>query len=267
MTIYQQLITQKQELEKAIAINEDKLHMLPEGQLVCTKTQKWYHHIGSQKIYIPKDQRSLAEALAAKKYFTCVNKDLQRKLQGIYYYLKTNDPKLDESTKLLEPTSKYRPLLTNLLTPVNPELETWAHACYERNTKYPHQLKYETIGGLRVRSKSESIIVFLLNQYQIPFRYEAALTLNRRTIHPDFTLRHPQTGEIIYWEHCGRMDQLEYRGAFYKRIQLYMENGIFPPSKLILTWEDAETPLSVREIRHQIESHFQSSPGDGLLLA
>lgn len=258
MTIYQQLISEKQQLEKAIALNESRLDTLPEGQLVCTKEQKWYHHLGNQKIYIPKNRQALAEALAAKKYFTRANKDLRRKLQGVTHYLKTNDPDLDEAPKLLAPASKYKSLLTNLFVPSNPVLASWSRAPYNRNTRYPHQLKYETVGGLRVRSKSEAMIVYMLSQYQIPFRYEETLTLSGCAIHPDFTLRHPETGEILYWEHCGRMDQPQYRSSFYHKIQLYMENGILPPSKLILTWEDNENPLSVSEVRHQIETHFGS---------
>jgi len=51
----------------------------------------------------------------------------------------------------------------------------------------------------------------------IPFRYECALQLDNITIYPDFTIRHPQTGETIYWEHFGRMDKDDYsKNAFSK---------------------------------------------------
>ena len=37
--------------------------------------------------------------------------------------------------------------------------------------------------------------------FNIPFRYECALTLGNTTVYPDFTIMHPNTGELIYREH------------------------------------------------------------------
>ncbi len=256
MTIYQQMQVEKQNTEDAIAFIESKLAELPEGQLICTKDQKWYRHIGDKKIYIAKADHAVAEDLASKKYFEAVCKDLKRKLQGINYFLKNNNPDLDIAPKLLTHTSKYSQLLSPLFDTSNEDLAAWVREPYPKNTKYPQQLKYETVNGLYVRSKSEAMIALLLSEQQIPFRYEDALTLDGCTIHPDFTLRHPQTGETFYWEHCGRIDQPQYRSMFYKKIQLYMENDILPPRKLILTWETNLEPLSLGEIRHQIETHF-----------
>ncbi len=261
MTIYQQMVSEKQNIEEAIAFIESKLLNLPEGQLICTNHQKWYHHVGDKLIYINKANRVVAEDLAAKKYFDTVLKDLKRKRKGINYYLKTNDPDLDLAPKMLSKESKYSPLLSPLFTASKEDLKVWAQGPYPKNTKYPQQLKYETVNGLRVRSKSEAMIALLLSEQQIPFRYEAPLTLNCCTIYPDFTLRHPRTGETFYWEHFGRLDQPGYRNTFYKKLQLYMENDILPPGKLILTWETNSEPLSIGEIRHQIQTHFDCMPG------
>lgn len=45
---------------------------------------------------------------------------------------------------------------------------------------------------------------------KIPFRYECALYLNGVLVFPDFTIRHPKTGEVYYWEHFGLIDQPSY---------------------------------------------------------
>jgi len=61
------------------------------------------------------------------------------------------------------------------------------------------------------RYKSEVFIDMALFTNNIPFRYECALELGHSTLYPDFTIRHPKTGEICYWEHFGLMDDPSYR--------------------------------------------------------
>ena len=78
---------------------------------------------------------------------------------------------------------------------------------YEKNPKYPEHLIHKTVSGIYVRSKSESMIALQLYTEKIPFRYECALQLGETTLYPDFTILHPKTGEIFYWEHFGMMDE------------------------------------------------------------
>ena len=61
-----------------------------------------------------------------------------------------------------------------------------------------------------MRSKSEAMIAMNLYVQKIPYRYECELKLGSITLFPDFTIRHPETGEIFYWEHFGMMDKSEY---------------------------------------------------------
>ena len=90
------------------------------------------------------------------------------------------------------------------------ELLKWMNSPYEHNTKYPEQLTLKTISGHTVRSKSEALIDMALHVNKIPFRYECALPLSDIVLYPDFTIRHPQTGNFYYWEHFGLMDDLNY---------------------------------------------------------
>ena len=46
-------------------------------------------------------------------------------------------------------------------------------------------------------------------------------------VYPDFTFLSPKTGEEIYWEHDGRMDDPEYARKAIKKIETYEKNGIF----------------------------------------
>lgn len=63
---------------------------------------------------------------------------------------------------------------------------------------------------------------------KIPFRYECELQLEETTLYPDFTLRHPLTGQVFYWEHFGMMDNPNYCRNATTKLQLYFSHGIIP---------------------------------------
>lgn len=91
---------------------------------------------------------------------------------------------------------------------------------------------------------------------QIPFRYECALSLTSTTIYPDFTIRHPRTGETFYWEHFGMMGDPDYSQKAFHRMQLYNSNGIIPSIHLITTFETLEYPLNYETIEKIVKEYF-----------
>ena len=83
----------------------------------------------------------------------------------------------------------------------------------------------------RVRSKSEKILADFFYRNQIPYKYECPLHLkNFGTVYPDFTFLSAKTGQEIYWEHDGRMDDPVYAQNAIRKIYAYEENGIYPGS-------------------------------------
>ncbi len=136
----------------------------------------------------------------------------------------------------------------------NEELD-WQHAPYPRAEMHEENLKHEAIGGLMVRSKSEALIAFALELEHIPFHYEEILEFDNKKIAPDFTILHPTTGERIYWEHFGMMDDPTYATETFKKLVIYGQNGIMPGKNLIYTVETNAEPLSIREIQGMI-THF-----------
>jgi hypothetical protein len=131
----------------------------------------------------------------------------------------------------------------------------WKHAPYPRAEMHEESLKHEAIGGLMVRSKSEALIAFALDLSHIPFHYEESLELDNKKIAPDFTILHPVTGERVYWEHFGMMDDAAYATETFKKFIAYGQNGITPGKNLIFTMETNAEPLSIREIQGMI-THF-----------
>lgn len=107
-----------------------------------------------------------------------------------------------------------------------------------------------------VRSKSEVMIDMILFQNKIPFRYEAPLQLGDTTIYPDFTIRHPHTGDTYYWEHFGLMDDPSYSKNAISKLHLYVNHGIIPSLRLITTYETKESPLSIDKIEKIVKEYF-----------
>lgn len=127
---------------------------------------------------------------------------------------------------------------------------------YETNPTHPEQLICKSISGNNVRSKSEAMIDMYLYLNKIPCRYEAALELGDTVIYPDFTICHPQTMEIFYWEHFGLMDNPSYSKNAYSKLQLYTSHGIIPSIQLITTYETKDNPLDIELVEKFITHYF-----------
>ncbi len=158
---------------------------------------------------------------------------------------------------LLKQNPEYPKLLLPLYKPLNQELYDWSTETYVKNQKYPEQLIHKSISGHIVRSKSEALIDMLLFTHKIPFRYECALSLGENTFFPDFTIRHPQTGSLFYWEHFGKMDDPIYVKNTYSKLQFYSSHNIIPTIQLITTYETQFSPLSSDYIEKIIKLYFE----------
>ena len=231
------------------------MHTLPDGKLIFTRNQnryKWYLNNGKTTKYLPKKQRHLAEKLALKKFISLELKDAISEKTALDFYLRHHNSNFGKSRKLLAEIPEFQTLLSSYFNPKNKDFNNWMHSSYERNTKHSEQLTHQTGFGYAVRSKSELLIDYALHVNNIPFRYECALTLNNTTIYPDFTIMHPKTGEFIYWEHFGMMDDPSYYKNVFSKLNLYVSNGIIPNINLITTYETKDYPLDTKQINDMI---------------
>lgn len=111
--------------------------------------------------------------------------------------------------------------------------------------------------GERVRSKSEKILADYFFRNGIEYKYECPLYMKDfGTIYPDFTFFSPKTGQEIYWEHCGKVDDPAYARKMVKKIQTYENNGIFQGGKLILTYETEQTILNTSKIEQLVKRYL-----------
>lgn len=126
----------------------------------------------------------------------------------------------------------------------------WAKKNYRQNPVNPEERQYSTYSGILVRSKSEQTIANRLEIHGIPYRYEQEVTLDvswmeevtgasqgrYKRYYPDFLIR-TAGGEVIVWEHLGRVDQAGYRKHNMEKICAYRQSGRCDDAHLILTFE------------------------------
>ncbi|MCK4232357.1 AAA family ATPase, partial [candidate division WOR-3 bacterium] len=93
---------------------------------------------------------------------------------------------------------------------------------------FEDRLINQTRRGELVRSKSEVIIADRLTDLEVEYTYEKDLTIDKVTRFPDFTIEDEETGQIFYWEHCGMLQDPEYRSRWKRKLQWYRDNSILP---------------------------------------
>ena len=264
------MIARKQWLEQKIKSIETQLITFPEGKLYCTRNgnrTKWYHRKEHKSTYLPKKERKLAEQLAMKEYFLCLLDDMRDEKKAIEFYLQYCETKVNCAERFAKEKTGFRELLvsypdfdSNLLElssdSIDREIQQWLNTPYRKNPYFPEQLTHKTLSDYYVRSKSEAMIDTALHLKQIPFRYECELMLGECIVSPDFTIKHPKTGQIYYWEHFGRMDDPAYYHKPFHKLQLYTMHEIVPSIQLITTYETKKHPLSIEEVDDIIRKNF-----------
>ena len=257
--IYNKILAEKQRLEKRIVDLQSQIKDLPKGKLICasnSKWFKWYTSDGHNSTYLPKKERKVAEQLALKKYLTQQLENTFHEKDAIDLYLQNHDLTATQKELSLVMSPEFKDLLEPYFYPLSKELQQWANEPYNKNINHPKNLIHKTYSGNYVRSKSEALIDMFLFKNKIPFRYECPLELEDILLYPDFTIRHPTTGKIFYWEHFGLMDNLGYRKSACSKLQLYISNGIIPAIHLITTYETQEEPLDPEMVEKIVEHYF-----------
>ena len=255
---FSDFIHTRTDLTQKISDIQQQLKQLPQGKLIIShngENIKWYASDGHSKKYIPKSDRALAEQLALRKYLTSLLEELLQEKKAINFYDR-HRPKAIKSSILLQDVSLgYSELLAPYFQ-LSPSHTAWMQETYDRNSKNPENLIYKAVNGISVRSKSEAIIAMLLYTNKIPFRYECALNLGDIKFYPDFTILHPKTEQLYYWEHFGLMDSPGYCQNAFSKQQLYAAHGILPSVHLLTTYENQAYPLNTELVEKMIYYYF-----------
>ncbi|MBQ7359914.1 MAG: hypothetical protein IJW63_07465 [Lachnospiraceae bacterium] len=260
---YHQISTESARLSKEISRLEAEIQTYPSGKLICSKNgkyTKWYQSDGVTKKYIPKAECSLVTQLATKEYLLCLLSDYVHHKQFLDSYLQKCEKYVNNVDTLLTSKPSYYSLISSPFLVNSQSLHDkcldWLNTPFTPNAAHPENLVHQSISGHLLRSKSEAMIDGLLHLSKIPFKYEAPLILGGTTLYPDFTICHPLTGKLFYWEHFGLMDDPLYRKKTHSKLNLYISHDILPGVQLITTYEDNSSPLTMHKIREIIAQHF-----------
>lgn len=258
MDYYQTVIEILDQLSAESDTAVGKIKKLPNGEIRKYQNGNYNKYFlklpGKSLSYLSTSQVKLIEQLARKTY-------LQRYLEfheigqkELQKFLITHQDWLNVRAQLLEDF----PFLSDNLayTDLERELKIWEDAPYKQCPYHPENKKVEGAKGIMMRSKGEGDISYDLLNDREPFHYEQLWNFPEGNFYPDFTIRHPKTGEFILWEHFGMMDKPEYVAEVARKLQIYEANGFCPENNLIVTYEDKEHPLSHRRILNEIDYFF-----------
>ena len=147
-------------------------------------------------------------------------------------------------------------LITPYILPDDEYLEQWINKAYTPKGFKEGTPFFITQKGERVRSKSEQIIADRLYANNIPYKYECPIRLDDMIFHPDFTILRIRDRKVLYYEHCGRMDDPVYTQDLSRRFSNYQLNGIQFGNNLFATFESHSHPLDVRIVDDLIKNQF-----------
>lgn len=218
--------------KKVIQAMQAEVSQLPRGNLTYRTSPKYHYcHLQFRDAQGHVHNRRIPESEIEKTQQLLNRRDtLKRDIQKLLLYIKT-----------LEKNFSY------LLS-----LDTTQHLT-DQYSSDPSK-RYRTLKGDFVRSKSEVIIADELYANQISYEYEKPVVLNGwdYPVHPDFTICTPG-GKTVYWEHCGLMDNPDYRSKWERKKRAYERSGISEWSKnLIVTYESQGNNLDSSDIRQRI---------------
>ena len=247
-------------LTKSIEDIEKKSHTFPDGRVnVRVHQHRSYYYLDggeSKDRYLTKEDAPLIQQLIQKDYLNKVLKDAKTEQKAILKMLKLYPETVAEDVydSLPEGRKQYA-------TPINicndAFAQKWMETPYKRKPFKKGAPVFTTIKGERVRSKSEAMIADRLFARGIPYRYECPLKVGKKVIHPDFTILRMSDRKILYHEHCGKMDDEDYKEDMAERANDYSEEGIILGDRLFYTFESEKNPLDMRAFDRIIDAHFR----------
>ena len=238
---------------------EAELTTLPDGVLYCAKRngKTYYYQLLTKKGNRKKERRNgiskdteMIFALVRKIYIikalSRIDKDIKTIEMAIKHYVC-----FDEESVMSTFLDKYPELAAGLLHGHQSDKD-WAQDFEKQQDFYASERKHTSLNGESMLSKNELYIAARLDHHNIPYRYEAAVPHPDVSRLPDFTIRRPRDGKIIYWEHLGKTADGDYMSGNELKFVEYENSGIVPWENLIVTYDTEDGGIDARIIEGMI---------------
>lgn len=234
-------------IKRQIDILEKKLCLLKPGMIVCRKrgNKIFYSEVTSDgEKGITGDKKRIIEITRAeylkkqleilkdnrKTLEYCVNHYRDDYYKEIINALAVRHPNLPVES-ILFANSKKKQIATR-----------------EKNPYYPEDLKFVTMNGVFVRSKSEREIGNALEALGIQYESDVLIECDNARYYADFIITRPN-GRKLVWEHFGKENDGSYMAKNSIRIRDYIKLGLRPWEDLIWTLDsDIEDSRTIRRI-------------------
>ena len=228
----------------------EELKYLPEGELLCTDEGGYRRYMqrlsatGNRKKehrFGVKKKPEVLNGLVRKEYVTETLKVIDQDIRTVEHACKMYKP-VDENTVMMQFLAKYPELLSGIYHGMA-DPEEWAKRFPRMDNYHPENLKHTAADGTKSRSKNELYIASQLDRYGLIYRWDCPTGIPGLYHCPDFQVLRRRDWKIIYWEHCGMMDDPDYRKGNEQRLKDYEKAGIVPWDNLIVTYDTIEGGL------------------------
>jgi hypothetical protein len=230
-----------------------ELKFLPEGRLVEIKRGDRRYFLCRQKRKdrgITKD-KDLVRQLMRKAFLQERVRRYEQQVSAMSPLCKILEPV--DTVSIVESIRKERPFLTEEGCLFSEKTRDWAESGYEKNLFHQEHLIHYTGNGIATRSKEEKEIGNLLEQKNIPYRYDWVQYFGGKKYAPDFTIQRESDGKMIFWEHFGMVSNKEYREDAYGKILFYESCGLHLWDNFIITLPGKNGALDTAAIERVCE--------------
>lgn len=242
---------------------ELKLQDMPEGNLLvapCQNSERYRYYARKNKSdkqgeYLNKDQKSFRDILANKKYYEKLIKSINSEILKL-----EKVEKLELVDSVIDTYTNLNYGIKSIIDPVNIDdktyIEKWNQQAYigldfDDNDK----TEYYSDKGERMRSKSEVLIANALAKHNVPYKYEMPVKReNGAYIYPDFCVLNIRKRKEIFWEHLGKMGDMEYVSRNLWKLNEYKKMGIVLGDNLICSFESFSNPIGTIDIERIIST-------------
>lgn len=260
---FERLLAEQQ--ERLLCANKE-LDRLPEGTLsqVIRNGKRTFFHITKEdglrrRKSITQDLQMVGN-LARKEYLKTeigvLEQDIRLLEDLINMYV---DPAADEILHRMP--ERLRMLPENLFFQAQSgdcsqtAVREWA-ANYKKSSYMAEKRTKTTSRGEKMRSMAEVAIAEIYYKHDIPFCYEAEITIGKYTVSVDFLGKRLRDGKLFYHEHCGMTGDSDYMKRHKWKLNLYEGAGIVPWDNLLITYNDAEGNIDMQLIESEITSRL-----------
>lgn len=230
-----------------------EIEELPKGSL-CQKSvngiEYWYHYLfsdGKQHQHKLKDEElSLIKMICRRKFLESLVCNLSENLLIMQMLIKK--VRIVDARKI----NRGLPLLYRRESNLSDLPDLAASSSNFREEGKGHV----TAKGLRVRSKSEALLVEMFERHKVPFIYEPRLTLGGNIFVPDFLVRSTITGKEYLWEHFGMINDEDYLVRMDKKLKVYQENGYLICRNFLISYDEPDGNIDLEAIEKIITAYL-----------